>query len=198
MTATSNSNRLLKSFFRSYIAALLIPIIFCYIVYAQSYNIIRDQILSSNTAIISNTAQLLNEHYLNISDIAAQAGSNNTIRSSIINAAKLTSQDKYNIKNVLSTYKYTSKIISDIYIYYYNADIVISDSCPMSKQLAYDTFHSDGDLSFQEWTDQMRRQGLQNMTTFKSAGTSFPAYAAHERGAVACDYGYHHQPRRHD
>ena len=103
MTDNTNKNKLLCSFFRSYMIALLIPIAFCYIVYAKSYSVIREQLLQSNTAIISNTAQLLNEHYLNISDIALQASSNNTLKSSIINASALTTSDKYNIKNALAT-----------------------------------------------------------------------------------------------
>ncbi len=177
MTGSSNNNRLLRSFFKSYIAALLIPIAFCYIVYAQSYNIIREQILQSNTAIISNTARLLNEHYLNISDIAAQASGNDTLKSSVINSGSLSSADKYNIKNVLATYKSTSRIISDIYIYYFDADIVISDFGPMTKQLAYDTFHRADGYSFDEWTEQMLRRNMQEMITLevKDAG-NMPAF----------------------
>ncbi len=177
MTDNTNKNKLLCSFFRSYMIALLIPIAFCYIVYAKSYSVIREQLLQSNTAIISNTAQLLNEHYLNISDIALQASSNNTLKSSIINASALTTSDKYNIKNALATYKSASSVVSDIYIYYHNADIVISDFGPMSKRLAYDTFHANDSYSFDDWNEQMCRPSTQELVTLRGQNTDgMPAY----------------------
>ena len=74
-------NRLLSSYFLTYLAVLIIPIIMACIVFSESFRIIRQDIENENRSLLQQAADVLDVQMRQMNDYGAQLINNSSLTS---------------------------------------------------------------------------------------------------------------------
>lgn len=138
----------------SYTLLLLLSVILSFFVYHSTSRIVRREILSTNEI----------QRKLMVSRFEAQVSATETLMSRISankkidlflrkikNNEPVTVFEQTEITQELKYAKINMDFISDVYMFFKNSDLVITDTSPINRSVAFDIYHSRGDFSFDEW-----------------------------------------------
>lgn len=156
------------NFFKKH-SILLLLLSFCLAILIASISMIVN-IYSKASAITSDKIIKLHETVLNT--LSAEIDNNITateaiylqlsrqdIITSLISASDrgnmIDIPSKNNAQQAIASVKPLSGLIDDMYIYFKNTDLVISDTSPMDKKTAYNVFHSDDGIDMTAWENIM-------------------------------------------
>lgn len=127
-------------------------------IYSKAYDITYNKIIKLHETVLNTLSMELDNNITGTESIYLQMSRRDSI-TSLISASERGQQidmaDKNNAQQAISSVKPLSGLIDDIYIYFKNTDLVISDTSPMDKKTAYNVFHSDDDIDMAEWEEIM-------------------------------------------
>lgn len=142
----------------SYTLLLLLPVVLSFIVYNSTSRIMSSELMTTYEI----------QRKLLVSRFEAQVSATENLMSRISANKKIDSflrRDKNNepdtvfergeISQELQYAKTNMDFISDVYIFFKNRDLVITDVSPISKKVAYSIYHDREEFTFDEWKNMM-------------------------------------------
>lgn len=142
----------------SYTLLLLLSVILSFIVYNGTSRVVRNEILSTNEVQRKLLASRFDAQVSTTENLMSRINANRKISSflrKINNNMPTTAYEREEISQELHYAKVNMEFVSDVYIFFKNKDLVISNTSPMRKSVAYDIYHNREGFSFDEWEEMM-------------------------------------------
>lgn len=152
----------------SYITVLLVPVMISGIIYMGTAGVVREEINRANESVlmqlgqnVDNTLTSVEQIYQNIA-FDKKIISYSNLHRPISSADRI---DAYDIIKNLKTYVLVNKIISNIYIYYKNNDIVLSQNEITDSKTLYGYLWREEDISYDQWVENIGKDGVGRFTS---------------------------------
>lgn len=142
----------------SYTLLLLLSVILSFVVYNSTSRVVRNEILSTNEIQHKLLASRFDAQVSTTENLMSRINANRKISSflrKIKNNEPTTPYEREEISQELHYAKVNMEFVSDVYIFFKNTDLVISNTAPMKKAVAYDIYHNREGFSFDEWNKMM-------------------------------------------
>lgn len=166
----------LTVFVINYLAILIIPIIVGIFVYNHMQSTTKEEIIHSNyvkRVMISKQfdAQLAEVENL-MSRIATGEKFADVLRM-IQKDSTVSAYERSLLVQELKNAKFNIASIQDAYIYFHNADAVVSSTTTLNKALTYDVFHKNKEFSQEEWQEIMHRKHSREIRLMPTSQMNF-------------------------
>ncbi|WP_238650614.1 helix-turn-helix domain-containing protein [Paenibacillus piscarius] len=149
---------ILLSWSLSYLVILLIPIAIGAAVFAESRNLLKEEVNRSNMVLLSQVQETIDSQIQDISSISSQLMADSQLSSFINHASEQDARWRLMgldlIKN-LKSIRIGNGLIRELYIYVKSADVALSSSSLVSKKLLYEIYYEGTGVSGPEWTRLM-------------------------------------------
>jgi AraC-like DNA-binding protein len=147
------------SWLLSYLFVLLVPILISSFIYVKSFHTVEEQIDLTNKALLKQVQETLDNQIKDVMRIAWQIYLNPRVHSAMYYKQELTSAQRYAMFQIiddLKSYQVLNGAIEDIYILFKNTNLVLSTSILNSPEDFYKINHSNKNISYDEWYDQIK------------------------------------------
>ncbi|MFD1910458.1 cache domain-containing protein [Paenibacillus rhizoplanae] len=138
---------ILLSWSLSYLVILLIPVTIGAAVFAESRNLLKEEVNRSNMVLLSQVQETIDSQTQDISSISSQLMADSQLSSFINHASEQDARWRLMglelIKN-LKSIRIGNGLIRELYIYVKSSDVALSSSSLVSKKLLYDIYY-EGD-----------------------------------------------------
>ena len=130
MLLKSKINSVFSYFVLSYIIILILPILVGGIVYHESINILKQQVIKSNLLMLEQTKEILDQRFMELENITMQLAFNDKIRQ-LLSISNLTEGSNiYKLRetsrNISSLELTNNTFITDIHIYIKNSNVILT------------------------------------------------------------------------
>ncbi|NQX46875.1 helix-turn-helix domain-containing protein [Paenibacillus tritici] len=150
---------ILLSWSLSYLVILLIPVAIGAAVFAESRHLLKEEVNRSNRVLLSQVQETIDSQTQDISSISSQLMADSQLSSFINHASEQDARWRLMglelIKN-LKSIRIGNGLIRELYIYVKSADVALSSSSLVSKNLLYDIYYEGTGVSEEEWTRLMQ------------------------------------------
>ncbi|MEK4519003.1 helix-turn-helix domain-containing protein [Paenibacillus sp. FSL H8-0122] len=150
---------ILLSWSLSYLVILLIPVTIGAAVFAESRNLLKEEVNRSNMVLLSQVQETIDSQTQDISSISSQLMADSQLSSFINHASEQDARWRLMglelIKN-LKSIRIGNGLIRELYIYVKSSDVALSSSSLVSKKLLYDIYYEGTGVSGPEWTRLMQ------------------------------------------
>ncbi|OMF29532.1 helix-turn-helix domain-containing protein [Paenibacillus sp. FSL H8-0259] len=150
---------ILLSWSLSYLVILLIPVTIGAAVFAESRSLLEEEVSRSNRVLLSQVQETIDSQIGDISSISSQLMADSQLSSFINHASEQDARWRLMglelIKN-LKSIRIGNGLIRELYIYVKSADVALSSSSLVSKNLLYEIYYEGTGVSEQEWTRLMQ------------------------------------------
>ena len=143
----------------SYTLLLLLSVILSFIVYNGTSRVVRKEILSTNEVQRKLLASRFDAQVSTTENLMSRINANKKISSflrKVKNNAPTEAYEREEISRELYYAKINMEFVSDVYIFFKNEDLVITDTAPVKKTVAFDIYHNREGFSFDEWEEMMQ------------------------------------------
>lgn len=154
----------------SYTLLLLMSVVLSFIVYNGTSRVVRNEILNMNEIQHKLLASRFDAQVSETENLMSRINANRKISSFLrkVKNNELTEPyEREEISRELGNARVNMEFVSDVYIFFKNADLVISDKAPMRKSIAYDIYHSREEFSFEEWNEMMTNSYVRTFAPIK-------------------------------
>lgn len=178
MLSRLKSKLLRDSLFRmlvfSYTLFLIFPIVVILLVYHQTEQIISDEIIQLSKTQCEMRSRQLDTQINIIESIMAQLAENTQLRQNMLAVSNGEMPDSYTLSQLpeeLKNASFNIAFISNIYIYFHDADLVIADNGVMKRDVAYSIFGDfPGTNSQESWNTLMVQPYTRTLLPYSAAG----------------------------
>lgn len=155
-----NRRSIFISWLASYVLILLIPIIVSVFIYFRSEQAIRTEIDNANMALLKQVQQDMDTKMTDVERMYNSISFDDDIKSLLDAKSPISPTNELDllriIKDKLPMYTTTNKFVSQFYIYFKNIDCVLTANAKYDLHTAYEVFHSDSGISYENWYTAMR------------------------------------------
>ncbi|UUZ89923.1 cache domain-containing protein [Paenibacillus sp. P25] len=138
----------------SYLSVLLVPVLIGGSIYWEALRIVGNEINRSNEAPLIQIKETADNRLRDLDTLGYQVSMNQRVLDFINAGEQLTDDDHYQILNIakdLSVYKLANQYIDQVYVYYKNSDLVLSDQGWVKSKSLYEQYRPGKDTGFEEW-----------------------------------------------
>lgn len=175
--ASSQRTTVFTVFVTSYIILLAVPIAISVIAYHMTQKSVRDDILHTNYVERVMIAEQLDTQISAVENLMSRIAVRekfNSILRRIGNGEEVSSYEYTLLVQELKNEQYYTGMVMEAYIFFNDADLVISNQAVTSKEVAYDIYHRSDSFSFKQWEELMHRQHTRSLKTVPVSARNFP------------------------
>ena len=147
------------TFLLSYLCILLIPILIGVIIFNQSINVIENEINRGNTAILKQVQQNIDSRLREIEQLSLKIGLDSRVIALMNSKDKLDIMERYTMYQVLNdfrSYIVTNNFINNFYVYFKNADSILTSKVSHNPESFYSSLYKQGSITYNEWYNFIR------------------------------------------
>lgn len=141
-------------------------------IYSQSRSHTAEVLSALNDSNLKVLSSSIDNEIMTFEHMYLQLSKNNTALSVLqkaINRDDISIHERNQISNEIHAAMPFSGLVDDVYIYFNNSDLVISNSSPMKKETAYNVFHGGDEMDFDAWNALMQEQHFDDMIPVSSS-----------------------------
>jgi two-component system, response regulator YesN len=177
--------RILLRFLLSYMFFLLVPIIASSFIYMRTFRVIDDGIKRVNESIMTHAVDTIDRRMAEIDSIVTTIAQSNAIQDFLRVPTPLDFYAYREMRRVwlsIPNYPLINDFIHDLYIYFHNSGIIMSDSfCHIRLPFFYRGNLQFADMAFHEWKELFfggfRNRTLLAATSIQGVGTDQPLFS---------------------
>lgn len=154
----------------SYTLLLLLSVVMSLAVYNSTRRVVDREIVSTNEVQRRLLAGRFDAQISDTENLMSRINANKKINAAlrkIKNNELLSVTERNEVSQELFQAKINMDFVSDVYLYFKNCDLVITDTSPVRKSVAYDVYHGGSGLSFDEWDSMMNRDYVRSFVPVK-------------------------------
>ena len=143
--------------FTSYIIVLIIPIIMTGVIYFKSENVLQEQLVSSNFAVLNQTRKSVDDRLHEIDSLSNQILGNQRVNKLMYKNESVTPSNMLLFEDLLkdfSSYKNIMPFVDDFFVYFYSMDYMVTSVNSAEPKFYYESFFERGS-SYPEWEQQV-------------------------------------------
>lgn len=155
----------------SYILILLIPIAISGMVYIEADKIVVDEINRTNSALLSQLRQLMDNRLEDIEMLGLQVALNTKTQGLMYKRGSLQPYQHYTVAKLsedFKLYKIANSFINRFYVYFDNIDYVLSDQTATNSSLMYNLIMNGGNVSYEQWISILKQENVKRITILPS------------------------------
>ncbi len=137
----------------SYLLVVIVLIGVNIIIYYKSTDIIKKEATEVNQGLLNQVQQAIDNNMKDVKKLALTLAVDDRIKGLMNTDTQLEVKQRYTISQLIKDMSYLSVsngFIEDFYIYFHNADFVLSTSY-YTPDIAYETFHGNIMLTYEQW-----------------------------------------------
>lgn len=135
-------------------------------IYSQSRSRIADTLSALNDSNLKILSDNIDNEIMTSEHMYLQLSKNDTVLSVLqkaINREDISIQERNLVSNEIHSAMPFSGLVEEVYIYFNNSNLVISNTTPMKKEIAYKVFHGGDEMDFDAWNDLMQAQHFDDL-----------------------------------
>ncbi len=181
-----NDSSIFKQYIISYICVLLLPIIVCSFYYYHSYHALNEHARKTQYLALENSGEHVNSAFADAINLGSHLKLNRYV--SALSAGKPTIDsslimDRYYLRKALSSLQVSNSLISEISIYFFSDDYIVSSSSTYEKSLLPYMDASANRISTTGWDSICRSLQEQPIVCYSTKDSNYLAIAE----ALLCD-----------
>lgn len=165
-------------FIISYLALLIVPVGISIMAYHQMQGNVRDNILHTNYVERAMIAEQFDAQISVVENLMARiaGGQNfNSILKSTQEDKNIPFSDSLLLSQELRNAKLNIEIVTEAYIFFKNANLVVSNMTATSKEIAYEVYHKSDGFSRAEWENLMTQRHNRELRSIPTSVKNFSA-----------------------
>jgi YesN/AraC family two-component response regulator len=170
-----NRSTVFNSWLLSYIFVLFVPIAVSSFIYVKAVDIVKEQVNLTNKALLKQVQENLDSQMKDAMRIAYQIYLNPRLHSAMYYKGELSTSQRYAMFGIiddLKSYQTLNSAIENIYIYFKNADLVLSTSVLNSPEDFFKIYHSNKNMSYEQWFKEISSSSKLKYITLESLTNS--------------------------
>lgn len=151
-------NRLLSSYFLTYLAVLIIPIIMACIVFSESFRIIRQDIENENRSLLQQAADVLDVQMRQMNDYGAQLINNSSLTSlrSVEKPLEYPNiQHCFRVQALLPDYTSYNNYLFDYFLFFNRGRLVLNDRMAYTYEDFYQLYMHTAGADREAWEEEI-------------------------------------------
>jgi len=138
----------------SYVAILLIPLLFSVLIYSQASQLLEQEIHQSNSYLLKRVQEYMDNLLVDVENLSYEIMFNPNLRLLLQEKGTLDDSQQYTVYQTVQDfrlYKISHKSINRFFVYFPNIDLIVSDNTSTDSMTFYQSYYEQSGRTYQEW-----------------------------------------------
>lgn len=154
-----HKNSVFLQFLISYIIILLVPILIGSVLYVNTLQLFKEEVIQSNMSMLEETREIINQRLDEVDNMVTRLAMNNKVKNLVFSNKSLKESEVYKLLDLerdLLPYALTNNFVSNFYIYARNSNLMISPYTSYSRlPTQYDYFFKYNNMEYDNWQEMI-------------------------------------------